>query len=376
MTKFFNTHRFLFALLTIFTVFASAFIPLILPVKAATLTSAKDTIGDSRAGVASAHTFTFTTPSTTAIKTIEFAFCTTPSGSCTAPTGMVLTATPQLGTITGIAGSSYTASGTNTTCTGTGNTACTITLTVGTPATQTVTSVAVPFLSGITNPTTNNTSSYVRITTKDVSTNTIDSATVAFATLTSTSLAVTASVDPTFSFSIAAVTSGSVNNRAITVTSGTSASTIPFGTLSSGVPSVVAHDVTVVTNAVNGYTVTASASANPPLVDGTKNIDYFTGTNTSPTAWSSPNGTSASVNTGFFGYTTEDSSLGTGTADRFTSSGGNKWAGVTTTAGEIIYSPTGTTTETTRVGWMAEINSLQPPGSYTGSVILVATPTY
>lgn len=346
----------------------------IAPAQAATLTSAKDVISDSRAGVASLHTFTFTTPSSTAIKTILFQYCTTASGTCTAPTGMILTASPTLGTVTGIAGTGYAATGSSATCTGTGNTDCTVTLTVTTPTTQTVTAVTVPLDSGVTNPTSTNTTSFVRITTRDTGPTAIDTSTVAFATLTTTSIAMTASVDPSFTFSIAAVNSGGTVNTATTNVT-TTASTIPFGTLSSGSTKIAAHDVTVITNAASGYTVTVNALANPPLADGSNNIDYFTGTNATPTTWSSPAGSSASVNTGFLGYTTEDATLGTGTAARFTT-GAPKWAGLDTTASELVYNATGTTTQTTRIGWQAEVNALQPSGSYTGTAILVATPTY
>ncbi len=341
---------------------------------AATLTSAKDVISDSRAGVASIHTFTFTTPTATSIKTIDFQFCTAASGTCTAPTGMILTASPTLGTVTNIAGTGYSATGTSATCTGTGNTACTATLTVTTPSAQSAVAVVVPFNSGITNPTSADTTTFVRITTKDGGASAIDSSTVAFATLTSTSITMTASVDPTFSFSVAAVSSGGTVNTATTNIT-TTATTIPFGTLTSGSTKIGAIDTTVITNASGGFTITINALADPPLSDGSKNIDYFTGTNASPTSWSSPAGSSANVNTGFLGYTTEDATLGTGTAARFTTSA-PKWAGLDTTASEVVYNAAGTTSLTTRIGWQAEVNALQPSGSYSGTVILVATPTY
>ena len=341
---------------------------------AASLSSAKDVISSSRSGVTSSHTFSFTTPSTTAIKTVDFQYCTTSSGTCTAPTGMILAASPTLGTVTGIAGTGYTASATSGTCTGTGNSNCTATVTVTTATTQTVTAVTVPLTAGITNPTTINTTTFVRVTTKDAGAAAIDTNTVAFAVLTGTSISMTASVDPTFSFSLAAVNSGGTVNTATTNVT-TTASTIPFGTLTSGSTKIGAIDTTVTTNSANGYTVTIAATANPPLADGSNNIDIFTGTNAAPTAWSSPAGTSVNVNTGFLGYTTEEAALGTGTATRFTS-GGPKWAGLATTADEVAYSPTGTSARTKRVGFQAEVNALQPSGSYTGTVLLVATPTY
>ena len=86
-----------------------------------------------------------------------------------------------------------------------------------------------------------------------------------------------------------------------------------------------------------------------------------------------PAGDTANTNTGFFGYSTEDTTLCTGTAGRFQS---NKWAGTTTTGQEVACNSGNVTAETTRIGYQAEVNAVQPAGAYTGSVILIATPTY
>ncbi len=335
---------------------------------AGTFTQAKVMIGNSQASAVTYYNTYFTVANTTAIKQIDFKFCTqagTWTDTCTAPTGF--------------SDSSAVRAADN--ITGTGRTdsqpaANQFRTVITTPTTQSPSTVSYQ-LTGVTNQSTTNATMYVRVITwSDTGTTQIDYGQMAVAILTSTSLAVTANVNPNLTFSLAAATSGTVNGATITVTSGTSASTIPLGTLASGAPSIAAHDATVSTNASNGYTVTASASATPPLVSGANDIDAFTGTNASPTTWSSPNGTSANVNTGYFGYTTEDSTLGTGTAARFTTSGGNKWAGTTTTGMEVIYSATGVSSETTRLGWQGEVNALQPSGSYTGTVVLIATPTY
>lgn len=354
---------------------------------AAELTGYKVNIGDSRAGVATYHNYQFITPSTTSIKTVTFQYCTTASGSCTAPTGMILTAVPVLGTVSGIAGSGFAAAGSSGTCTGSGNSNCTVTLTVTTPSAQTGgLTVIVPVVSGITNPSTTNTTFFVRITTVDGGSATIDGPdSAAFAILTATSIAVSATVDPTLTFTVASVaSSGTVNGATTTVT--TTANTIPFGTLTSGNPAIAAQDLTVTTNASSGYTITASHAAtiagNPPLVssgNNTDNIDTFNdsgASNASPATWSAPAGSTANTDTGYFGYTTNDASLCTGTAARFTSSGGNKWAGTTTTGQEVSCNAAGASSEVTRIGYQAEINDLQPAGAYTGTVILIATPTY
>ncbi len=353
-------------------------------VNAAGLTSYKDQIGDSRAGAATYHNFTFVTPSTTNIKSITFQYCTTASGTCTAPSGMILATTPTLGTVTGIGGTTYTPTSTNANCTGAGNTNCTLTLTVTTPAAQGAGStVIVPFVTGVTNPTTINTTYFVRITTLDGGASTIDgSNSAAFAVLDVGSIAVSATVDPNFTFTVAGVsTGGNFNGGTGNINVTATANTIPYGSLTAGTPEIAAQDVTIVTNAAGGYTVTASTSANaqagnPPLISGaTNNIDTFTGTNTAPTTWSAPSGSTANVNTGFFGYSTEDSTLCTGTASRFTS-GGAKWAGPNITGAEVICNASPVTTETTRIGWEIAINAIQPAGSYTGTAILIATPSY
>ncbi|MBI3577184.1 hypothetical protein HY086_04060 [Candidatus Gottesmanbacteria bacterium] len=358
--------RSIVAIVVVFALVAGMFFPFA-QVKAGTFTSAKVTISDSRAGQTSVtDDFAFTTTLTTSIKQVDIQMCTTASGTCTAPTGFS-SGTPTLAS-DNLAGTDRTT---------TAPTANAFRVVVTTPATQSTQAVTMSF-TGTTNPTTTNTTYYARITTySDTGTTQIDTATIAFAILTSTSIAVTASVDPTLTFTVSAVTSGGTVNGATTNVTDT-ATTIPFGTLSSGSTKIAAHDLAVTTNALLGYTVTVKALADPPLVDGGNNIDIFTGTNAAPTVWSSPAGTTANVNTGFFGYTTNDATLGTGTADRFTSAGGNKWSGTSTSPLELAYSSVGIgpSAETTRVGWQSEVNTLQPPGSYSGTVVLVATPTY
>jgi hypothetical protein len=198
---------------------------------------------------------------------------------------------------------------------------------------------------------------------------------VASAVLTAESIYVTADVGAHFTFTVAANNSGNVNGTAIGVTS--TASTIPFGALTVDTPKVASHELTVVTNAENGYKITVKSLTDPPLADGTNNIDKFNNTNALPATWSGPTSATQNDNTGWFGYTTEDTSLETGTTDRFS---GNKWAGFETTAYEIAYSPTppGSTPGdgVTKVGWQIEVDNYQPAGAYTGSIVLVATPTY
>ncbi len=328
--------------------------------RAGTFSPRKVTISDSRSGQTSVtYDFAFTTTLTTSIKQIDFKFCTQAGAftdTCTAPTGFSATS--------GVRGSDNIA--------GTGRTdsspaANQFRSVITTPATQSTQAVTYS-LNTITNPTTTNTSFFARVITySDTGTTEIDSGTTAFATLTSTSIAVTATVLENFTFTIAGVASGGTVNGATTNIT-TAAATIPLGTLAVGTANIGAHDITVTTNAQSGYQVTVKATANPMLVSGSNDIDAFTGTYATPTTWSAPTGTTANTNTGFFGYTTEDT-----TYSAFQS---NKWAGYETTARAIVSSSAGVSSQTKRIGWQAQVNSIEPAGAYTGTVVLVATPTY
>lgn len=191
----------------------------------------------------------------------------------------------------------------------------------------------------------------------------------------------TADVSSSLSLSVAAVNSGqTVNNATTTVT--TTASTIPFSTLTTGTPAIGAHTLTVSTNAAEGYTVTihklSGTTTTSALTSAGNDIDGFLGTalaatNANPLTWLEPTGTSANTNTGWYGYTTEDSTLGTGTVDRFTSSSGNKWAPFDSSPNEIMFASGPVTSQAVKIGHQIEVNALQPQGSYTGVVEYIAT---
>jgi hypothetical protein len=336
----------------------------------AALTSTKLQINNSQASATNVtYSFYFTTSATTAIKQIGIKFCTTPGAygdSCTVPTGF----NPGSPTL-----ASDNLAGTGRTVTDPATLGERMRIVVGTPAAQSTQGVILTF-TGVTNSSTINTTFYTRVTTySDTGTTPIDYGQSVAAVLDTNSIAVTATVDPNLTFAVAGVSSaGTVNSATTNIT--TTASTIPFGTMAVGTPKIGATDVTVTTNAGSGYSVTASHSgilANAPLTSGSNTINSFSGTNTSPSIWSAPAGSTANTNTGYFGYTTESTSLCTGTAGRFSS---NKWAGSSTTGQEVICSATGVSSQTTRLGWQAEVNAIQPAGGYTGTVILIATPTY
>ncbi len=335
------------------------------------LTSTKLQINNSQASATNVtYQFYFTTSVSTSIKQIGIKVCTTPGAygdACTVPTAFS-SGTPTLAS-DNLAGTGRTTSDPN-------SSGEKFRIVVTTPASQVTQGVILTF-TGVTNSSTANSPFYVRMNTySDTGTSVIDYGQAVAATLDTSSIAVTATVDPNLTFALAGVSSaGSVNSSTTNIT--TTASTIPFGTMAVGTPKIGATDVTITTNAGSGYTVTASHSGtlttSAPLISGSNDIDAFSGTNASPATWSAPGGSTANTNTGYFGYTTESSSLCTGTAGRF---GSNKWAGSTTNGQEVICSATGVSAQTTRLGWQAEVNAIQPAGTYTGTVILIATPTY
>ncbi|HEX4799151.1 MAG TPA: hypothetical protein VFV22_01300, partial [Candidatus Paceibacterota bacterium] len=101
---------------------------------------------------------------------------------------------------------------------------------------------------------------------------------------------VTAAVDATLTFTVSGVASGqTVNGSPTTTAAASTGTTLPFGTLSAGTSKTLGQDLTVATNARNGYVVTVQQSQN--LLSSTgADIDGFSNgayTNT-PTAWVSP----------------------------------------------------------------------------------------
>lgn len=194
---------------------------------------------------------------------------------------------------------------------------------------------------------------------------------------------VSATVSASLSVTVAAVADTlTVNGQDLDIT--TTASTVPFATMTVNTYKAGAHDITVSTNGGGGYTTSIrqldGSGMTNILASSTNNIDGFRGsggtaTNAAPLAWAAgtnPPGTSANTNTGWYGYTTEDATLGTGTADRFTNPG-NYWAPFDVAAYEVAYASGPVNAEVIRVGHMLEVNALQPQGAYTGVIEYIST---
>jgi len=156
------------------------------------------------------------------------------------------------------------------------------------------------------------------------------------------------------------------------LTFGIDAASITFSNLNPGnsyTDSSKSTVLTTSTNAYNGYIVYGRDTQ--PLTFNTNTIANYTSPNSSPTAWSGSG----------FGYSTNDSNLSGGTADRFTN-GGPKYAGFGTSApGDPVADHSGPilspiSSEQFTVSYRVTATSTTPPGPYQSTVLYVVVPTY
>lgn len=191
---------------------------------------------------------------------------------------------------------------------------------------------------------------------------------------------VTANVDTTLTFTISGVANGqTVNSSPTTTATTTTPTTLPFGTLSPNVSKTLAQDLSVGTNARNGYVVTVEQSQNLQSSTGA-DIDGFIDGNwtTTPASWIAPGNNVANENTwGHWGLTSEDT-----TTTRTLQFGANQWVAASTTP-VIIMSHGGPSDGTTqgvglaRIGYQAQITALQEAGDdYNTTLRYIATPTF
>lgn len=176
---------------------------------------------------------------------------------------------------------------------------------------------------------------------------------------TSSDITVSATVAQSESLTVTSMNAGVTVNG--TTTNGTSTnSTVPFGTLTTANNTVIGQTLTMTTNAGSGYTVTTKYDHKlRSTASTTKDIDDFTGSNASPAVFSV-----AGVEA--FGYTTEDITLGTGSANRFS---GGKWAAFTASDLEVAYHSGPVNATTTAVGYAAGISNLTAAASDYGCTV-------
>ena len=359
---------------------------------AAALTSVKATLIDSRPGTASQINFSFTTVNPVAAAgTIKFAFTdawtinTAIAAADISATGMTVVATCGVG-----GGDEVTVTNSNTA--GSKH----VTLTVCTDDTVTAGAKTVNIGTG-SNKNTNPTKSAAEGT-ADIYTITIgapqgtDSGDAMVAIIEGVAVSVT--IDESLSFSIAGVTNTACTEGGTATQVTTTAITVPFG--SSGLAANTfykgCHDLTVSTNAASGYSVTNQVNTSllrTGADSGDKTIDNaicddgsctaVIGTaTTTPWATATANG---------FGYTCSGTACNAefNTASEFNrfvctgsdancepGSGGEAVAANTTP----ITSATAVSGQASRIVYKLSFGAMQPAGSYSNTVIYVATPTF
>ncbi|MCR4286185.1 MAG: hypothetical protein NUW00_04795 [Candidatus Kaiserbacteria bacterium] len=192
---------------------------------------------------------------------------------------------------------------------------------------------------------------------------------------------VSASVDTSLTFSVTGVNPLQTVNGSPTTTIATSTpTTLPFGTLPVGTSRTLAHDLTVATNASQGYTVTIQQTGDLQSTTGATIDGFIDGADTAtPTAWQGPATLIANPDTyGHWGITSEDYAS-TSRAVEFSS---DTWVSGSTTPIAVMGhdGPADGLTAgsgATRVGYQVQISALQEAGDdYTTTLRYVATPTF
>lgn len=194
---------------------------------------------------------------------------------------------------------------------------------------------------------------------------------------------VTATVDPTINFSIAGIASGATR-CGVTTDVTTTATSVPFGTMTLNTFKTLAHDITVSTNASSGYVVTAAE--NDQLgKDGATSpfIPDNPGDNTLASESVSDEWTTATVN-GFgysiqnvdattvpFQYTTATGNCtGTFCSRQFADSQASE------TPGTIFSSTTVANSENAYVCYRLSVGATQAAGDYENQITYTATGTF
>ncbi|HVM76695.1 MAG TPA: hypothetical protein VMU07_00905 [Candidatus Paceibacterota bacterium] len=158
-------------------------------------------------------------------------------------------------------------------------------------------------------------------------------------------------------------TSGIVTNVSTTATS------ISFGTLTIATSVTGAQQLTVTTNAANGYELYALQDS--PLSDGSGHvIPGVSGTNASPVSWS---GGCSATSSGCFGYHTGSAVL-SGGSTRFAAN--DTYAALTSSTGEIGYAGSPSTSSTVSVVYRIQAGSTQVNGNYVNNIVYVVAPSF
>ena len=309
---------------------------------AAQITNRKVVIGNSAPSANTTYVFTFTVPTTTAVKSASITACTAASGACTTPSNFSASAATLSSQPSGLgATTGWTLS----------NTAGAFKLLNGTNATLSAGSQTVSF-TGVVNPDSLNSTFFLRIATfsvNDWTTGAIDTGVVAAST--AGAVTVNASVDETLTFTLVATT-------------------VPLGTISSSTTGSGTSTMVVGTNGTYGYSV--SYNPTTTLTSGANTI----------TALATP--TASTQGTKQFGINLRLNATPAVGSDKTGAAGGTVATNYNTAnsfqflpAGDVIATasgPVNTTTYTT--SYIANVATDTAAGAYSTAINYVATANF
>lgn len=320
--------------------------------QAAQLTARSLTLTSSAPGATGVgYTFAFTAPTATTVLSADVLLCTTASGACTTPSDIVTTGA-AVGTVSGL-GSGGTWTGTFST---NGRLQIANASNTGSPSTASVQ------ITGITNPSTTNTTIYARITTYATAAwgTPIDTGTVASSTATQINLS--AAVDETLTFCTG--TSGITSSSC----AGATGSSVNLGTLTTTTTGSGTSQIGVTTNAASGYAVSINGAT---LTSGSNTITALA-TQTASTQGTSQFGVNLKANTTpvvgseVAGAGTATATANYGTANSFRFVTGDQIASKNSADAFRLFT----------VSYIANIAGNTPPGNYTATMTYIATATF
>ena len=320
------------------------------------------------------HLFAFTLPTSSAIQTIEFHYCTVASGTCSTPAGLSTTAA-TLGSATSSALSGFTLTNT------TNGDPYISSSSAYTPAANTALTVQ---LDAVTNPTAANTTFYVWITTWSGAGETgtaVDTGTVAASTANPILLSGTmpeslvfctgATVSETSGVpDCTTATAGNVSFTSLFSPTYTSTATSQMAA-STNAGSGYAITVSGATLTNGSYTITAIGSTATSPVHGSSQFGLNLVANTTLTATPAPgaNVTPASDGVNYYAYPETNY----GTVDQYAFNSGD----VVANSGYPTGTPAvGTDAQIYTTTYIVDVPGKQPAGTYTTTLTYIATATF
>lgn len=200
---------------------------------------------------------------------------------------------------------------------------------------------------------------------------------------------VSAEIGGQFTFTVNGVNSGATAANGDTDCNGvattgvtTTSTTIPFGTMTANQDKCASHNLTVSTNASNGYSVGAYLTGNLASAGGDEISVFEDNTAPTPKSWVAPGSndvTGTPATYGAFGITSDDETLASG--DTFGTAQYTGASKTSTSPTQVMYH-TGPADGTTagsgsaNVGYKLEVSELQAAGNYQTTLVYLATPIF